>query len=132
LPLAENSVSGDVFAGSPLSGQFTIVGNAPKKVLIWAIGPDLGLPGVDDPGAAVSISVLDSSGTVLARDSSGQEPGGGSDSAAAEAWAGAFPLPDGALDSAVIVTLPPGTYTAVASTSGSASGTIVLEVYEIP
>ena len=44
---------------------------------------------------------------------------------------GAFDLEDGSKDAAVVVTLPPGVYTAVISGAGNEAGLALVEVYEI-
>jgi 6-phosphogluconolactonase (cycloisomerase 2 family) len=128
LPVVTDLARGEVSAESPLTGEFIVGGTAPRKVLVWVVGPSLDSVGVDDPLAALSLSVFDLSGTVVAR----SDASDALETAVAEAAAGVLPLPDGSLDSAVIATLPPGTYTAVASASGSASGIVLVEVYEIP
>ena len=43
---------------------------------------------------------------------------------------GAFALPPGSRDAALLVTLPPGSYTA--QVSGGAGGLAIVEVYEVP
>jgi hypothetical protein len=45
---------------------------------------------------------------------------------------GAFPLPAGSKDAAILITLPPGTYTAQATGVNGTSGIALIEVYEIP
>jgi len=44
---------------------------------------------------------------------------------------GAFALTAGSADSAIVVTLPPGNYTAILSGIGGTTGTGLAEVYEI-
>jgi hypothetical protein len=46
--------------------------------------------------------------------------------------AGAFALTAGSADSALVVTVPAGSYTAVISGVNSTSGTALAEVYELP
>jgi hypothetical protein len=48
------------------------------------------------------------------------------------AQVGAFPLIAGSKDAALIVTLPPGAYTAQVSGNGGTTGNGMAEVYEIP
>ena len=45
--------------------------------------------------------------------------------------AGAFALPTGSNDAAVFVRLPPGGYTVVVSGVGGATGTALVEVYDL-
>jgi hypothetical protein len=57
---------------------------------------------------------------------------GAATTAAVSGQVGAFPLPAGSKDAALVVTLPPGIYTVVASGVGGATGTALVEVYEVP
>ena len=45
---------------------------------------------------------------------------------------GAYPFAHGSRDAALIVTLPPGTYTAIGSGVGNTTGNALVEVYELP
>ena len=45
--------------------------------------------------------------------------------------AGAFALPPGSADSALVATLPAGAYTAQVTGAGGATGVALLEVYEV-
>ena len=48
------------------------------------------------------------------------------------ASAGAFPLTVGSRDAALLLTLAPGTYTALLNGVSDTSGIALLEVYEVP
>lgn len=48
------------------------------------------------------------------------------------ARSGAFPLPAGSRDAAVLTLLPPGSYTIHAIGPVSGSGVALIEVYEVP
>jgi hypothetical protein len=45
---------------------------------------------------------------------------------------GAFALPTGSRDAAMVVTLPPGNYTVQASGVNSTTGVALIEVYIVP
>lgn len=45
---------------------------------------------------------------------------------------GAFQLPIGSLDAALVVTLSPGNYTVQAIGAGALGGAVLVEVYEVP
>jgi len=45
---------------------------------------------------------------------------------------GAFPLPANSADSAILVTLPPGNYSAQVAGANGATGVALVEVYEVP
>jgi hypothetical protein len=52
--------------------------------------------------------------------------------ASAAARSGTFALATGSRDAALLVTLPPGTYTAQVSGVGASTGVALIEVYEVP
>jgi hypothetical protein len=52
--------------------------------------------------------------------------------AAAFTRVGAFALPAGSRDAALLATLPPGAYTAQVSGVGGTTGVALVEVYEVP
>jgi uncharacterized delta-60 repeat protein len=152
------SSNGQITATNPtMVAGFTISGSTSKAVLVRAIGPSLGNFGVTSPIPDPVLAIYDHSGYLVAYNygwtnppsvSPGfpqyvvdQNPG---DILAATAAAGAFSInagSPGAADSVFLIRLPPGSYTAQASSNGSASGPtgngtsigpILLEVYEVP
>jgi hypothetical protein len=52
--------------------------------------------------------------------------------AAASVQVGAFALPANALDSAILINLAPGAYTAQVSGVGASTGVALIEIYEVP
>jgi hypothetical protein len=133
---------GTVGGGNTLTGGFVVTGAASKRLLIRADGPSLAAFGVSSPLAQPIVSVYDVGGNLLAMNAgwgapstvnSSQPAASGATLAAAAASAGAYALPAGSADSAVIVTLPPGAYSA-SVTSGAAgqSGSALVEIYELP
>ncbi len=118
-----------------LIAGFVISGNAPKNVLIRAVGPTLATLGVSgvlaDPVLTLQRTVNNISTVVRENDNWGM----GNDPsliAAASTLSGAFALPAGSKDSAMLVTLPPGTYTAIVTGNGGGTGVALVEVYEVP
>ena len=111
----------------------TVRGTKPKTLLIRAAGPALAAFGVGGTLANPSLGVFDSRGDrVLANDNWSDVPNLG-DLRAATAAQGAFALPEGGRDAAMLVTLPPGGYTvqvAGAGTGAAAQGVAIVEVYE--
>jgi hypothetical protein len=57
--------------------------------------------------------------------------GGGSALTAAFAQVGAFALPAGSADSALLVTLPSGSYTVEVAGTNNSTGVALVEVYEV-
>jgi len=87
------------------------------------------------------LTLLDSQGSTIASNqgwSSGSSAGSSAVKAGVEpattaimAHVGAFTLTSGSADSAMTVTLPPGSYTAQVSGAAGASGVGLVEVYEV-
>jgi hypothetical protein len=58
--------------------------------------------------------------------------GGTTELSAAFGAVGAFALPTGSRDAALLVTLPPGSYTAQVSGVTNTTGVALVEIYELP
>lgn len=115
-----------------LFAGFTIEGPAARTVLVRAIGPGLaqfGVAGVLTQPKLEIRAAHDTSETLLA---TARSWGGARHLSDAFARAGAFPLPADAADAALLVTLPPGSYTAQVSDAEGASGVALVEVYDLP
>jgi len=50
----------------------------------------------------------------------------------ASAAVGAFPLARGGRDAAILINLPPGSYSAQVTGPGTTTGVALIEVYEVP
>ncbi|MCX6951226.1 MAG: hypothetical protein NTV51_03440 [Verrucomicrobia bacterium] len=106
---------------------FVIAGTGSKSVLVRAAGPALktlfGLGGaLDDP----AIEVRDARTGALVAGNDNWDAG----LAPAFAAVGAFAWPAGGRDAAVLVSLPPGAYTAIVRGSGTTTGVALVEVYD--
>ncbi len=117
-------------AGALIAG-FVINGSVAKTVLIRGIGPSLtpfGVPGVlADPVLQVFSS--GSGVLVAANDNWSGDPA----VVSATGRVGAFTLADpGSKDAALVVTLPPGGYTANVTGNNGGTGVALVEVYEVP
>lgn len=110
--------------GSVAIAGFTITEES-EQVLVRAIGPGLEIHGVTDFLADPVLTINDSNGAVIFSNDDWDS----SDAAVFEQL-GAFELPDGSKDSAIVVTLPPGLYTAIASGVGGTTGVALVEVYD--
>ncbi|MGH7996353.1 MAG: PQQ-dependent sugar dehydrogenase, partial [Opitutaceae bacterium] len=115
-----------------LTAGFVIAGSTPLTVLIRGVGPALSQYGVTGVLPDPQLQLFDSSGSVIGRDAGwGTSP----DSAAIASTAinvGAFALPSGSEDSALLVTLAPGAYTAQVSGASGDAGEAMVEVYAVP
>lgn len=112
-----------------LIAGFVIGGVGTEKVLVRAIGPTLATFGLSGTLSNPQLNLTNSSGTTLA---SNTVWGGQATLAAAFSKVGAFPLSPTSYDSAVLVTLPPGSYTAELSGANGTTGIALVEVYEVP
>lgn len=112
-----------------LTVGFSLAGDVRKTVLIRAIGPTLAGFGVGEALANPRLRLFSSRGNELCAN---DDWPAGAGWAPAASSVGAFPLLVGSLDAVLLVSLPPGTYTAQASAMGDASGVALIEVYDVP
>jgi hypothetical protein len=109
---------------------FVVGGSTAKTVLIRASGPALDQFGVSGTLTDVQLQLLNSSGTAFESDFGW---GGAPEITSAAGAVGAFPWTDiTSSDSAVLVTLPPGLYTAQVSSASGSTGVALVEIYEVP
>ena len=118
-----------------LIGGFVVDGPRPRTLLVRAAGPALGRLGVSGTLADPQLRVFAAGAEVAVNDDWGVPADTGAASgaavAAAAARVGAFPFPAGSADAAVLVTLPAGAYSAVVEGAGGATGTGLVEAYEV-
>jgi hypothetical protein len=122
-----------------LIGGFVITGVNPKKILIRGVGPALGVFSVPGTLADPRLTVYASTTVVAQNDNwsvptplTGQTAVTAAELAAAAQAVGAFAFAANSNDSAVLVTLPPGAYTAQVAGTGTTSGVALVEIYEVP
>lgn len=108
-----------------------VAGTAPKTLLVRAVGPTLSAFGVTGELADPTLTVFSGTTTVATNNDWSSGPGTAAVAAAAT-QAGAFALPLGSRDAALIVTLNPGAYTIQVAGIGNATGVALVEVYEVP
>lgn len=103
---------------------FIIRGDRERRVLIRGIGPSLAGSGVPNSLMDPTLEIHDENGQIAANDDwrSGQET---------EIRAAGF-APGDDRDAAVILSLWPGSYTAIVRGKGNATGNALVEVYELP
>lgn len=136
--LANISNRGYVGTGSDVMiPGFVISEEGARVLLIRAVGPTLAASGVTDALADPQLAIyhhLTATNTdelILANDD-WDGIAGSTTTAAVAAQVGAFPLPAGSKDAALVVTLAPGVYTVHVSGVGGAMGTALVEVYLVP
>jgi hypothetical protein len=119
--------------GDILIAGFSIAGVAPKKVLVRGIGPTLGTFGVEGALADPKLEIYQNGvATVHASNDNWNSAANATDVAAAASAVAAFALAADSRDAVLLVTLPPGSYTAQISGVNNATGVALVEVYEVP
>lgn len=133
--LSNLSARGEVGArDNLLIGGFVISGVQPHRVLIRAVGPTLaqyGLAGSALPDPVLTLFLQIQSGAQsIATNDDWQLSGNPLATAWAATSTGAFALSTGSLDSALLLTLAPGIYTAQVSGYNGTTGIALVEIYD--
>ena len=110
---------------------FVIEGEGTIRLLIRAVGPELLAYGVRDALVDPQLTVYQGKSVVAANDNWSDDPNAAQVATVASS-VGAFPLPSGSKDAAVLVTLSAGAYSVVASGVGGTTGTGLVEFYVVP
>jgi hypothetical protein len=110
---------------------FIVSGTTPKSFVIRGVGP--GLTAFGQPGVLTDpvLSVYQGSTLLFSNDDWSDNVTAGQ-LVLASRNAGAFELASGSRDAALLVTLQPGAYTFQVAGKGTATGTALVEVYEVP
>jgi hypothetical protein len=124
--LANVSTRGRVgLSENVLIGGFAITGTQTKPVIVRALGPSLSSSGVPGALGDPTLELHDSSGTLIASDDDWQD-GGQTNQITATGVAPTSPL-----ESAIVATLSPGSYTAVVQGFNATTGVGMIEVYDL-
>ena len=100
-------------------------------MLIRGAGPALAAFGVGNPLARLQVAVYSGS-TVLVQNTGWSAAGTTAEIANAAVQVGAFAFANGSQDAALLTYLAPGSYSAQVSGLDGASGTALVEIYEVP
>ncbi|PTY05791.1 hypothetical protein DB347_15665 [Opitutaceae bacterium EW11] len=115
-----------------LIAGFITAGGGAMRILVRAIGPGLkpfGVGGVlDDP----QLEIYRGSERIAVNDNWSSDPAGAASVLDATASVGAFALPAGSADSALVLSLPAGAYTAQVRGRDGTTGVALVEVYALP
>jgi hypothetical protein len=111
-----------------LIAGFVVNSTAARTFVIRVIGPSLVQYGVSHPLADPQLAVFRDQARIAANDDWGRDSGA---NAASFAAVGAFPLPEGSKDAAIVLNLLPGAYAVHASSATGETGTALIEVYEV-
>ena len=128
LPLANISTRGKVLTGNDVMiGGFVINGSSAQTVVVRARGPSLTPFGIANALANPQIQLVRSSdqATLAINDDWGSALNASAISASGFA-------PSDPLESAILITLPPGGYTAIVSGVGGTTGVGIVEVFAVP
>jgi hypothetical protein len=110
---------------------FVVTGSTSKRILLRAAGPALATFGVANTLTAPVLTLFDSANRSVASNTRWGTAGNAAGIDAAAASVGAFPFAAGSADSALLVTLPPGAYTAQVSGAAGVSGVSLVEAYDV-
>lgn len=128
---ALTNVSARSFSGqgaSVLTVGFSITGSGRKTLVIRAVGPTLSQYGVGGVLNDPTLTLFSEKGTILGTNDNWLSSAGWG---RAFAQVGAFDLATGARDSALVVSLGQGNYTAQALGANSTTGVSLIEVYDV-
>jgi plastocyanin len=107
-----------------LIGGFIITGTAPKKVILRAIGPSLAAFGISNPLADPILELHGADGSLITSNDNWK------DTQQAEIEATGIP-PQSDLESAIVSTLAPDSYTAIVSGKNEGTGVGLVEGYDL-
>ncbi len=115
--------------GDLITPGFVIVGG-PKTVLVRAVGPALLQFGVGDALTNPVLTLFNDRQQPIAANTRWNSAANASEVRAAAQRVGAFALPENGADSALLLTLTPGAYTAQAVAPNNGTGIGLIEVYD--
>jgi hypothetical protein len=122
------NVSGRSFVGTGdnvLISGFIIGDVGSATVVVRALGPSLASHGVSNALSDPILTIYDSTGSLIATNDNWQD-----DNNAIDVQRNGL-APPNALESAIVLRLPPGEYTAVVRGTNGATGNALVEVYDI-
>lgn len=132
--LSNLSARAQVGTGGDVAMVGFVIGPGPaKNILIRAVGPALAGFGVGGVLKDPRIDVFDSTGAKILSNDNWSTPVAPAGPATPDTFnaVGAFGLPAGSNDAALVATLSPGSYTAEVSGADGSTGIAMLEVYDI-
>ncbi len=119
-------------ADQTLTAGFAVSGSDTKRLLIRAVGPGLTAYNVSGVLADPVLTLYQGNTVIATNDDWNADTSLGAALQTAAQQTGAFALNSSSKDSALLVTLPPGIYTAQVSGKNGATGVALVEVYEAP
>jgi hypothetical protein len=122
------NVSGRGFVGTGddvLISGFIVGDVGSATVVVRALGPSLGSFGVSEPPSDPVLTIYDSNGSVIATNDNWQDGNNALDVQRNRL------APPNVVESAIVLRLPPGAYTAVVRGANGATGNALAEVYHL-
>jgi uncharacterized delta-60 repeat protein len=129
------NLSSRAFVGTGASiaiGGISVQGEKPRQFLIRGIGPALRAFGVNSALGDPVLTLTTALGTIVATNDDWGSATNAFEIITTSATVGAFALPPGSKDSALLISLAPGNYTALISGANDTTGIALVEVYEVP
>ena len=129
------NLSSRAFVGTGASiaiGGISVQGEKPRQFLIRGIGPALRAFGVNSALGDPVLTLTTALGTIVATNDDWGSASNAFEIITTSATVGAFALPPGSKDSALLISLAPGNYTALISGANDTTGIALVEVYEVP
>jgi len=129
------NLSSRAFVGTGASiaiGGISVQGEKPRQFLIRGIGPALRAFGVNGALGDPVLTLTTALGTIVATNDDWGSATNAFEIITTSATVGAFALPPGSKDSALLISLAPGNYTALISGANDTTGIALVEVYEVP
>jgi hypothetical protein len=117
--------------GDVLISGLVVTGTSPKQILIRAAGPALANFGVSGALNKPILTLFDSTNTPIATNTGWNQSPNDSDIRSASIAAGAFAFPENSADSAMLIRLLPGSYTAQVTGVNNTTGTTLIETYDM-
>lgn len=118
-------------ADANLIGGFVVHGTGTKRMIVRAVGPTLSRLGVADALPNPRLQLTTQDGRQLAENDDWSTAPNAAELAARFPTVGAFALPTGSRDAALLVDLPAGLYSAIVSSAEAAgSGVVLVEIYD--
>lgn len=117
--------------GNILIAGFVVEGSQPATVLVRAVGPTLASFSVAGVLANPVLTVFDSSDNPIATNTGWGTGTNPSQTTSVGASVGAFALPSGSADSALVLTLQPGNYSMQVTGANGTTGIALAEVYQV-
>jgi hypothetical protein len=127
INISTRGIVGD--GGAVMISGFVVSGSAPKRVLLRAAGPALASLGVSGTLATPKLTLFDAH-KEIASNAGWSRSRDAAAIATAAAESGAFPFVNGSDDSALLITLEPGAYTAHVASENGAGGIALVEAYD--